>query len=593
MPAVRANWESYENTSNLQKITLMEGVQNRIQRLLQNKHMRTVLSQQENALDLGQLMAEKKMVLISLRHHDRIHPEDLRMLGIMILAELFRVGMARNEREKNPPFHVYVDEFGQYVTPAVANALDQIRKKNVFFTVAHQHLAQLEDEDLGRKILSSVMTNCRLKVAFGGLTTYDADAMSKLIWTGRFDLSQVKYEHWGGRVKTTESTRTSITEGESETDTVSTTHSETDSETSGKSTGISETDGLSQTDGKTAGWSDGKSAQTNEGETKGTSHGDASMESAGTSRATNWSNSSSATKGHSTGETDSSSTTDSRSASEGASASNSSNESRHSEHDGLGSSFGASNATQSSASEGHADTRSASRTKTDTESETTGSSHGGSNATSAGQSKTVTDAQSHSTQAGSSSGTNSGRSGGTSYSEARSQSRSQSETESHSAGHTVGHSEGKGRSVGKNRSTTTSVYDEKEEVPDLKSVTFWSLQEIQAMQQGELMNLPTGMALIKNDIGDPTYVKIPHVKGIAWSKYTSERKISATEERLRRANAKYYAPRAQVEAEAIQRQTLFFNAPLQLNEIDLDDYHEANPDGQRHPEDDDGIDFVE
>lgn len=155
----------------------------------------------------------------------------------------------------------------------------------------------------------------------------------------------------------------------------------------------------------------------------------------------------------------------------------------------------------------------------------------------------------------------------------------------------MGLSDGESHSVGKNRSRTTSVYDEKEEVPDLKSVTFWTLQELQAMQQGELMNLPTGMALIKNDIGEPTYVKIPQVKGIAWSRYTSERKIQATEERLRRANAKYYAPRAQVEAEAIQRQTLFFNAPLRLNEIDLDDYHDINPDGQRRPEDDDGFEF--
>jgi len=203
------------------------------------------------------------------------------------------------------------------------------------------------------------------------------------------------------------------------------------------------------------------------------------------------------------------------------------------------------------------------------------------------------DGQSRSTQTGSSLGASSGQSGGTSYSEARSQSRSKSETESHSTGRTVGASVGESRSVGKNRSKSTSVYDEKEEVPDHKSRTFWSLQEIQAKQQGELMNLPTGVALVKNDVSQPTYVKIPHVQGIAWSKHTSERKIRATEERLRRANAKYYAPSAQVEAEAIKRQTELFDAPLQLNEIDLDDYREADPDNRQRPEDDDGVEFVE
>ncbi|MCP5085830.1 MAG: TraM recognition domain-containing protein, partial [Rhodobacteraceae bacterium] len=52
----------------------------------------------------------------------------------------------------NPPFHMYVDEFGQYVTPVVAAALDEIRKKNIFFTVAHQHLAQLENDEMGKQI---------------------------------------------------------------------------------------------------------------------------------------------------------------------------------------------------------------------------------------------------------------------------------------------------------------------------------------------------------------------------------------------------------------------------------------------------------
>jgi hypothetical protein len=570
----------------------MEGVQNRIQRLLQNQHMRTVLSQQENALDLGQLMADKKMVLISLRHHNRIHPEDLRMLGIMILADMFRVGMARNEREKNPPFHVYVDEFGQYVTPAVADALDQIRKKNVFFTVAHQHLAQLEDEELGRKILSSVMTNCRLKVAFGGLTPFDADAMSKLIWTGRFDMEQVKYDHWGVRVASRESTRTAYSEGEAETDTTSTTHSQSDSETKGHSTGVTDSEGLSETTGNQTGWSQGQSNQSNEATTEGSSHSDSSGLTKGSSKAATWQNSSSTTRGSSTAETDSRSDSKGNSSSAGVSAASQSNESRYSESDGYTSGLGSSSASQSSTSDSSSETRGSSTSKTDSHSETMGSSQGGSDTKSLGHSKSVTDGTSTGYQWGKSSGNNSARSGGNSYSEARSQSHAESETESQTRGHTVGTSEGESRSIGKNQSKSVSVYDEKYDVPDMKSRTFWSLQEIQAKQQGKLMNLPTGLALMKNDIGDPAYVKIPHVKGVAWSKYTSPDKIRATEERLRRANAKYYAPRADVEAEAIRRQERIFGARLRLNEVDLDDYHVVNPDEQQRPEDDDGIEFV-
>ncbi len=618
---VRSAWDSFETLSSTEKLKMLEGVQNRLFRLLNSEHMRLVLSQQENALDFASIMSERKIVLVSLRNYGRVHPANLRMLGIMLLSEIYRVGMQRNERRDNPPFHMYVDEFGQYVTPVVAAALDEIRKKNIFFTVAHQHLAQLENDEMGKQILNSVMTNCRLKVAFGGLTPYDADQISKLIWTGKYDLKQEKHNTWVTKVRTKESTRTSISEGHTVADGITHTDSEGTNYSDGVSDGYSDGETQTHTESEQEGWNTANAhGQTqnstwNRGQNSGNNWGksNSQADSYGTSQSKNASHSYGTSKNdsvtHGTSETESEADTygvsrsrsNNYSYSSGRTNSESQNQGKNTQYipDGVGTTtaihsdsggqtvanaFSESSTSSSGESESESRSKTKSNSHTKNESATTGSGSNTNDTKGFSSGANYTDTKTSGSNWGGSSSTSAsrgggqgksqvhseGHSGGTGYADARGQSHTNTHTQSHSTGGSQGTSDSVSHSKAVSRSKTTAPYDEKEEYQEISSTTFWSLPELQAMQQGDLMTLPTGIALFNNEGGTPAYIKIPYVKPIAITERSSAKKLAQTKIRLQTANPRYYAPKLTIEQEAHNRQIPFFGEPLQLNEMDLE-----------------------
>lgn len=96
-------------------------------------------------------------------------------------------------RRENPrPFICYCDEFGEYVTDDFAEDLDTMRKHGLFYMLSHQRIEQIELES--KNVMSSVMTNAKLKLCFGGLSKVDADRMEGEMFTGEHDMMEVKYE---------------------------------------------------------------------------------------------------------------------------------------------------------------------------------------------------------------------------------------------------------------------------------------------------------------------------------------------------------------------------------------------------------------
>jgi len=600
---VLAAWNTFENASNLTKLNLLEGPSNRFMRILSNEHMRLILSQKKNALDLAEIMAGRKMLLVSLRNYNRIGSDNLRMLGVMILSELFRVGMKRNERLRPPPFHVYIDEFGEYVTPAVAKALDQIRKKNVFFTVAHQHLAQLEEQGRDQQLVKSVLTNCRLKVAFGGMEPEDADRISKLLWTGHLDLKEIKHEQPVTKERTVEELRTSRSRGRTVSDGTSQSESEGVNWTDGHSDGYSDTSGWGVTEAQMNGWSKADSASqtrqrgwsraqanqsnwsqgTNQIHSSGASLTKGSARSYGTNQGSSTTRSTSETEGtaNTLGTSRSHSATSNQSIGSGGS------ESRHSAHDDVGTvlSNNESYGSGTSDSEGASESRTASKSKTKSESTSNSSgtstndtksmnhgtnysdSHGSSAQRGGGRSFTAA----RSGGDGSSRGHTDTKSGSASYSEARSGAHSETHADSHSEGGNRSQSRGTSHNEGWTETETTGPYAAKYEYEEVVSTSFYSVADQQHKKLGDLMNLPTGFALAKNDIAKPVKIRIPYIPDVRWRGESSLERLEETEVRIRESNATYYAPRSAVLAEAEARQMKFFKKPLLLDEVGLDD----------------------
>jgi hypothetical protein len=192
---VLADWVDYERASPANKRETLEGAANRLNLFLQNPIIRNVLGQREKYLDLKKVMDEGKILFINLSsgRGGKITDDDKKLLGIMIVNEIFRLAKLRDYADPNlKPFYCYIDEFAQFVTKDIARAIEECRKFKLFMVLAHQYLGQLKTED--PYLFYSVLTNCKNKIVFGGLCYEDTELMAKELITGFADLKAIKHQ---------------------------------------------------------------------------------------------------------------------------------------------------------------------------------------------------------------------------------------------------------------------------------------------------------------------------------------------------------------------------------------------------------------
>lgn len=518
---VRVEWQQFIECNLRDRNNLIEGAGNRLNSFLNNEIIRLVVGQSKNVLDLGKIMQEGKVLLINLHdEHGRVPHPSAKLLGTMIISELYRLIKLRDWRDpKLKYFYIYIDEFAQYVTKDIARTLEEVRKFKASFVLAHQHLSQLKRED--EYLYSSVIGNCKNKVVFGGLSEEDSDLMNKEIQTGFIDLKTVKHTQMGTRERHIESRRLvrqeqfSETEGtssqrsqsktDSTTDTVSrgqgasesetqtqsrqkgSSHSVTQTEGTGatethgtsegtsssigksenQSTSISHSDGKSETLGYNRSRSDGGSQAYSQGRTDGQTKskalGKTQNQSASHAQSENWNSGSSfgSSDGFSDNRSHSTMNSSNRSQSFHGHDFDSFSDSRGSS-EGSGSNYGHSNTHSNTSSNSSSQGGGATDTQTHGHGKSLTETQGATKSLSRSETKTTnfTDSQGSSENWGTNSSESQSKSRGTgsnsSQSESQQRSNSHSTNRTSSHGVTDGINESEGLSLGKSRGTNTS-----------------------------------------------------------------------------------------------------------------------------------------
>jgi hypothetical protein len=122
-------------------------IQNKVGAFLADPMLNRILTAPQQDLHIRKIMDEGKVLLVNLAK-GRIGEDSSSLLGGLLVTT---IGLAAFSRADTPAaerkdFFVYIDEFQNFTTLAVANMFAEIRKSRVAFTVAHQYLHQLEPE---------------------------------------------------------------------------------------------------------------------------------------------------------------------------------------------------------------------------------------------------------------------------------------------------------------------------------------------------------------------------------------------------------------------------------------------------------------
>jgi hypothetical protein len=156
----------------------------KLNQLLHSPVVRSVVGQSKSTVDLRRVMDRRGILLVRLPK-GLLGDMDTRLLGMLLVGKIFasalgRVAIGESRRHR---FHLYIDEFQNFVTPSMAAMLAEARKFGLCLTLANQNLAQLHgsrgpggDRSSGG-LLESVLGNVGNLVLFR-LGVFDAEQLA-------------------------------------------------------------------------------------------------------------------------------------------------------------------------------------------------------------------------------------------------------------------------------------------------------------------------------------------------------------------------------------------------------------------------------
>jgi type IV secretory pathway TraG/TraD family ATPase VirD4 len=113
---------------------------------LSNDIMRPVIAQKESSFDFRKIMDEKKILLVNLAK-GRLGDINSNLIGLIIVGKLLMAALSRVDSlgKDFPPFYLYIDEFQNITTDSISAILSEARKYKLSLCVAHQFIAQLQE----------------------------------------------------------------------------------------------------------------------------------------------------------------------------------------------------------------------------------------------------------------------------------------------------------------------------------------------------------------------------------------------------------------------------------------------------------------
>lgn len=139
-------------------------ITNKFDVFLANDIMRPIVGQEKSSFNFREIMDQKKILLVNLSK-GRLGDINANLIGLIIVGKILMAALSRVESFGGnlPPFYLYIDEFQNITTNSIATILSEARKYKLSLTIAHQFIAQLQ-EDIRDAVFGNVGSICAFRV---------------------------------------------------------------------------------------------------------------------------------------------------------------------------------------------------------------------------------------------------------------------------------------------------------------------------------------------------------------------------------------------------------------------------------------------
>lgn len=201
-PLTGADWKRAAGLSQKDFEAQLGSTMNRLQRFLRNESMRLIFGQNHASLDLRSALDDGAIILASLATEGSVvSKENADLYGTLLLTDLVESARERGKRDGLRPFYVFMDEAQRFVTPSIAESLDEARGFGLHFTIANQFPGQFLDRgDAGKQLYNSVMENASSKAVFRLSHEDNLRPLAQWLYRGVMNPDEVKLAMYSTKV---------------------------------------------------------------------------------------------------------------------------------------------------------------------------------------------------------------------------------------------------------------------------------------------------------------------------------------------------------------------------------------------------------
>lgn len=169
---------------------------NRVQRLTGPQVMRATLGQQGPSLDLLEALNKGQIILVNLSTEGGlIDQEDADTFATLVLADLWSAANIRGKEESEnvKPFYVYIDECQKFITPTIAQNLEEARGFGLHLTLANQYPSQFKNAgSSGQAMYDAILGVVDNLIVFRTRHPEDSKVLAQSLFTSTVDTDEVK-----------------------------------------------------------------------------------------------------------------------------------------------------------------------------------------------------------------------------------------------------------------------------------------------------------------------------------------------------------------------------------------------------------------
>ncbi|QDT38397.1 type IV secretory system conjugative DNA transfer family protein [Stratiformator vulcanicus] len=188
---IRYHWQEILKARGGEATRILESTRNRLDPFFESVNLRRMFGVMKSRFDCERFIRERRIVLLNLATLGRIPAFIAHTIGALALNELFETAARLTTTEGRhvvEPTYVVMDEFQNYVTPDIQEAIPTVRQMGLRMVLAHQSFSQLERNDID---LVQMIWQAQSRLMFKN-SAVDADIVAEELAKWTFDPMTIK-----------------------------------------------------------------------------------------------------------------------------------------------------------------------------------------------------------------------------------------------------------------------------------------------------------------------------------------------------------------------------------------------------------------